>query len=48
MRRLLVLLLLAFAGPAFAQEPRVLDDFAAPAAWRAQASDGVTGTMRPY
>ncbi len=49
MRRLLVLLLLVLAGPAFAQQPRLLDDFAAPAvAWRAQASDGVTGTMRPY
>ena len=48
MRRLLALLLLALAGPAFAQEPRLLDDFATPAAWRAQASDGVTGTMRPF
>jgi hypothetical protein len=40
--------LFALATPALAQEPRLLDDFAAPAAWRAQASDGVTGTMRPY
>jgi hypothetical protein len=48
MKRLLSLLLLALAGPVFAQEPRLLDDFAAPAAWRAQASDGVTGTMRPF
>ncbi|HYI48607.1 MAG TPA: discoidin domain-containing protein [Allosphingosinicella sp.] len=48
MRRLPALLLLVLAGPAFAQQPRLLDDFAAPAAWRAQASDGVTGTMRPY
>jgi hypothetical protein len=48
MKPLLFLLLLVFAGPALAQEPRLLDDFATPAAWRAQASDGVTGTMRPY
>jgi len=48
MSRLLVLLLLLIAGPVFAQQPRLLDDFAAPVAWRAQASDGVTGTMRPY
>jgi hypothetical protein len=47
MRRLL-LLLFALTTPALAQEPRLLDDFARPAAWRAQASDGVTGTMRPY
>jgi hypothetical protein len=46
--RLLLILLLALATPAFAQEPRLLDDFAAPAAWRAAASDGVTGTMRPF
>jgi len=48
MRRLICLLLLAFSGPSFAQQPRLLDDFATPAAWRAQASDGVTGTMRPF
>jgi hypothetical protein len=48
MRRLLILFLLVLAGPAFAQQPRLLDDFAAQAAWRAQASDGVIGTMRPY
>lgn len=47
MRRLLILLLV-LATPAFAHEPHLLDDFATPAAWRAQASDGVTGTMRPY
>jgi len=47
MRRLLILLF-ALATPALAQEPRLLDDFATPAAWRADASDGVTGTMRPF
>jgi hypothetical protein len=46
--RWLLILLVALATPALAQEPRLLDDFARPAAWRAQASDGVTGTMRPF
>ncbi|HEV7660283.1 MAG TPA: discoidin domain-containing protein [Allosphingosinicella sp.] len=46
--RWLLILLFALATPALAQESRLLDDFAAPAAWRAQASDGVTGTMRPF
>lgn len=49
MRRLLLLLaLLAVAGPARAQASHLLDDFATQAAWRAEASDGVTGTMRPF
>jgi hypothetical protein len=46
--RWFLVLMLALATPALAQEPRLLDDFAAPAAWRAEASDGVTGTMRPF
>lgn len=46
--RLFVLFALALAGPAIAQEPRLLDDFAAPATWRAEASDGVTGQGGPF
>lgn len=48
MRRLAVLPLLALAGPAQAQAPRVLDNFSAPAVWRAQASDGVGFTSAPF
>jgi hypothetical protein len=44
----LVLLLCALAGTAAAQPPRILDDFSTIAAWRAAASDGVTGTARPF
>jgi len=47
-RLLFFLLLLVLAGPAFAQQPRLLDDFAGASAWLAASSDGVTGTMRPY
>ena len=42
------LFLLALAATASAQAPRPLDDFSRPEPWRAQASDGVTGTMRPF
>jgi len=43
----LALALLA-AAPTLAQPPRGLDDFSRPALWRGQASDGVTGTARPF
>src|SRR5688572_7609786 len=44
----LALLLCALAGAAGAQPARMLDDFSTPAAWRAAASDGVTGTAVPF
>jgi hypothetical protein len=49
MRRLALLLpLLALAGPAGAQAPRILDDFSRPVLWHAQASDGVGFSSAPF
>jgi hypothetical protein len=48
MRRPAFLSLLVLANPALAETPRVLDNFSAPAAWRAQASDGVDFSSRPF
>jgi hypothetical protein len=46
--RLFFVLLLSLATPALAQEPRMLDNFAAPTIWRAQASDGVGFSSTPF
>ena len=50
MRRLILAFfaLVALAAPAAAQQPRSLDDFSHPGLWRAEASDGVSGTKRPF
>jgi F5/8 type C domain len=43
-----LLLQLALAGPAAAQDARLLDDFSAPSRWRSGASDGVTASAAPF
>jgi hypothetical protein len=48
MRRLTAIFLPLLAGPALARPAQRLDDFSAPALWRAQASDGVGFSSAPF